>query len=275
MAKQTSGGKGTKNTPAAPQKSKGAAPIVKDKNGNIDPRYGKKIQKEQGVSKQPSTIKRGRGNPLTAAQPKVYSSKNAKDAAERRLKGTYTPSAVEKKKKGRNTGTGAGTLPAVAQPIIIEYNYNEDTGESTPSVVMIPERDVVNLATEEVDASTITNLLFENIGANELVKFVRNDTIEGLNPYYNVISNLTDIRRRFNPSDLISEQVTDVDSEGYSINIDNKIPDQDYLDAQGILDYVYIDDQTGDLVIHVVNMKDSETVEVQIDTNGTIYEVTN
>ena len=133
----------------------------------------------------------------------------------------------------------------------------------------------MNLATEDIDAATITNLLFENIGANELVKFVRNDTIEGLNPYYNIISNLSDIRRRFNPSDLISEQITDIDSEGYSINIDNKIPDQEYLDAQGITDYVYIDEATGDLVVHVVNMKDSETVEVQIDTNGTIYEVNN
>jgi len=151
----------------------------------------------------------------------------------------------------------------------------ESVGESVPSIVMIPERDVVNLATEDIDATTITNLLFENIGANELVKFVRNDTIEGLNPYYNIISNLSDIRRRFNPSDLISEQITDIDSEGYSINIDNKIPDQEYLDAQGITDYVYIDEATGDLVIHVVNMKDSETVEVQIDTNGTIYEVNN
>jgi len=196
----------------------------------------------------------------------------------------YKPPTTIKKPSGisinRNTGP---TKPAEAFPPLIVPPFNPGDGgggsglESVaePNVVMIPERDVVNLTSQDIDAATITNLLFENIGANELVKFVRNDTIEGLNPYYNIISNLSDIRRRFNPSDLISEQITDIDSEGYSINIDNKIPDQEYLDDQGITDYVYIDEATGDLVIHVVNMKESETVEVQIDTNGTIYEVNN
>jgi hypothetical protein len=62
-----------------------------------------------------------------------------------------------------------------------------------PQMVRVPERDVVSLAQETVSAETITNLLFENVGANELTKFVRHDTVEGINPYYDVISNLSDI----------------------------------------------------------------------------------
>jgi hypothetical protein len=258
-AKSTGGGGGAK--PSSPAK------IVKDSKGNIDPRYSKRIQQEQNKSTGTLAKMKNAVKINKAAQNRRAEDLRSR-AAVNDIKRPSTDTNKVKKKKGLKT-------PAEAVPIILEYSYNEDTGESTPSVVMVPERDVVNLATEDIDAATITNLLFENIGANELVKFVRNDTIEGLNPYYNIISNLSDIRRRFNPSDLISEQITDIDSEGYSINIDNKIPDQEYLDAQGITDYVYIDEATGDLVVHVVNMKDSETVEVQIDTNGTIYEVNN
>jgi hypothetical protein len=236
--------------------------------GNVSPKPSKPAVSSKPVNKDKpkevakSIIKKSDSNKVQMMQ-RAQVLKNAK------------PTTI---KKPSGQGKGKKT-PAEADPII-QYVYvggdtGESIGESAPSVVMIPERDVVNLATEDIDAATITNLLFENIGANELVKFVRNDTIEGLNPYYNIISNLSDIRRRFNPSDLISEQITDIDSEGYSINIDNKIPDQEYLDDQGITDYVYIDEATGDLVIHVVNMKESETVEVQIDTNGTIYEVNN
>jgi hypothetical protein len=36
---------------------------------------------------------------------------------------------------------------------------------------------------------------------------------------------------------------------------------------------VYFDNTTGDLVIEVINMSESEIVEVQIDTNGTIYRI--
>jgi hypothetical protein len=248
-AKSTGGGGSSKSNGAKGPIGKSSQPIKSGKsNGTLGP-----------------IVKKSDSNKVQMMQ-RAQKLKNAKPTD------IVKPSS---KGKGKGPGPGGAELPAKAPIIVYEYIYNEDTGESTPSVVMVPERDVVNLATEDIDAATITNLLFENIGANELVKFVRNDTIEGLNPYYNIISNLSDIRRRFNPSDLISEQITDIDSEGYSINIDNKIPDQEYLDAQGITDYVYIDEATGDLVVHVVNMKDSETVEVQIDTNGTIYEVNN
>jgi hypothetical protein len=39
-----------------------------------------------------------------------------------------------------------------------------------------------------------------------------------------------------------------------------------------LTDYLYID-TNGDFVIEVVNLKDSEIVEIEIDTSGTIFEV--
>lgn len=141
-------------------------------------------------------------------------------------------------------------------------------------LVRVPERDVVSLATTDVDAETITNLLFENIGSVELTKFVRHDTVEGVNPYYDIISNLSEVKRRFNPSSLISIQKPDSSNfDIYAIKLQDKIPDDQYLIQNNITDYVYFDSSNGDLIIEVVNMSESEVVEVQIDTGGTIYRI--
>jgi hypothetical protein len=159
--------------------------------------------------------------------------------------------------------------PAPPEPINTIKTYQE----RPPSPVRVPERDVVSLAQETVSAETITNLLFENVGANELTKFVRHDTVEGINPYYDVISNLSDIKRKFDPSNLISLQKNNSSFfDIYPIKLQDKIPSDAYLLENNLTDYLYID-TNGDLVIEVVNLKDSEIVEIEIDTSGTIFEV--
>jgi hypothetical protein len=168
--------------------------------------------------------------------------------------------------------TGKVVIPQIPPPPPPGPPVYDDNIPYTPPPVMVPERDVVNLAVEQLDSKTIENLLFENIGANELTKFVRHDTVQGNNPLYNIISNLSDIRRKFDPVDLISVQVPDSPFQGNSIDLNKKIPTEEYLQALGLTDYVYID-SNGDLIIEVVNMRDKEIVEVQIDSNGTIYEV--
>jgi len=154
------------------------------------------------------------------------------------------------------------------------YYYDDDFYyPGPPPPVRVPDRDVVNLATESIDAETIINLLFENIGANELTKFVRHDTVEGINPYYDIISNLSDIKRRFDPASLISLQKSNLSNfDIFPIKLQDKIPDEKYLEDNNLSEYVFFGDN-GDLIIEVVNMADSEIVEIQIDTSGTIYEI--
>jgi hypothetical protein len=261
MAKAKSGGGGG-GKPAP----KSAPKVSKDSKGNIDPRFGKKIQQEQGVLKTPRSP--GRGNPLTASKRGI-STNNL--FAYSYTKPFYAPIGVDKKRKKRGKQGGGETVPPPGPgPALPPFEPAEIS--FPPAPVMVPERDVVDLATEQLDSKTIENLLFENIGANELVKFVRHDTVEGNNPSYNIISNLSDIRRKFNPDELISVQVSDSPFRSNSINLNNKIPSDEYLEALGLTDYVYID-ESGNLVIEVVNMRDKEVIEVQIDSNGTIYEV--
>jgi len=234
---------------------------------------------------------RGGGKASPSSSPKVQELAKAVKKANTGVQGTKKPGTssnnlfaysytkpfynnnkkgIEKKKPKGRRGTTDVVLPPDPGPDL-DFSFSSDVSiESSP--VAVPERDVINLATEDLDSKVIENLLFENIGANELVKFVRHDTVEGNNASYNIISNLTDIRRKFNPTDLISVQIPDSPFVSNSINLSNKIPTQQDLDLLGIDNYVYIDDN-GNLIIEVVNMRDREVVEVQIDTNGTIYEV--
>ena len=172
----------------------------------------------------------------------------------------YNARILNKEKEG-DQGGGGGSEPIFELP------------PPPPQMVRVPERDVVSLAQETISAETIVNLLFENVGANELTKFVRHDTVEGINPYYDVISNLSDIKRKFDPSNLISLQKTTSSLfDIFPIKLQDKIPSDAYLLENNLTNFVYID-TNGDLVIEVVNLKDSEIVEIEIDTSGTIFEV--
>ena len=140
--------------------------------------------------------------------------------------------------------------------------------------IKIPDKDnVIALNNNNIDEATITALVFEKLGAVELTKFTRNDTVEGINPYYNIISNLSAIKKEFNPSDIISSQKSDTSLlNAFSIKLNTKIPGDRYLTDRGLDSYIYID-VDGNLVIELDNITSDELVEIEIDTNGTIVEV--
>lgn len=269
MARQTSGGKGNKNTPAASQP---APKITKDSKGNIDPRYGKKIQQEQGILK-PTTSK-GRGNPLSASKT---AEQIRNEQAAKILSKTYAVKDKKKKKKkdlkeDTNNNNNV-TLPLPGPP---DIGYEPYT--FTPTSIKVPDRDaVIALQKEGADQALITSVLFEQIGATELVKFVRNDTVDGFNPQYTVISNISDLKSKLDPSYLIAKQRSDTSIDnGFSIRLQDKVPSIDYLFENNIPNYIHFDPtvgQNGALVIELDNIDIDEIVEVEIDTNGTIVEV--
>ena len=121
-------------------------------------------------------------------------------------------------------------------------------------------------------------------------KVERHDTIEGINQRYSIISNLSEIRKKYE----VTKQLTIMDkfkplTSIYTIDIENKIPQEDYINLEDLkATYKYLDednqlvdrekgywyiDTNGDLVIELVNIEKNQQVEVLIDTNGTIYKV--
>jgi hypothetical protein len=207
-----------------------------------------------------------------------------------------SPPVIKNKSTGSGSGGGitpqsisARTLPATASridggggaPSVSIQSQPPRPQYIPPTLVKIPSRDVVDYQDADIPVELITNLLFENLGANELVKFERHDTIEGTNSTYDIISNLAGIKKEFDPSGLISRQKPDTSYfDIYNIKLEDKIPSQKYLqdnpkiDGSGQVnttDYVYID-SVGNLVVELVNMNIDELVELEIQSDGTIYE---
>lgn len=160
-------------------------------------------------------------------------------------------------------------------------------------VVKNPTRDITNLSSliPEESAETITRLLFEQFSAVELSQILTSNTIDGVDQQYSIISNLSDIRRRYNTTKqlTIMDKLAPIDAV-YAIDLISKIPGDDYILRNNLNNtYQYLDendglvtrekgniyiDTNGDLIIEFDNIYSDEMVQIQIDQNGTIYEVT-
>lgn len=163
------------------------------------------------------------------------------------------------------TSTGSAISPSN-----IRASYPTVPVQERQSIVKSPNKDVFNWQKEQYSASSIARLLFEQVGSIELINIARRDTIEGQNPYYSVISNLASIKKNFNPTTLISRQrVNETVFDNYTIDLNSKIPDQEYLDNNNIESFYYID-TNGDLVIELDNLADDERIELEIAESGTI-----
>jgi hypothetical protein len=139
-----------------------------------------------------------------------------------------------------------------------------------PPPVKIPDRDVLNFTRNEISATGIATLLFENVGAVEASILTRRDTVEGQNPYYTLISNLATIKTQYDATQLISRQKPNQSLfDVYSIDLSSKIPGDKYLRERNLENFFYIANN-GDLIIELDNVGPEENVQLQIAGGGTI-----
>lgn len=161
-------------------------------------------------------------------------------------------------------------------------------------VVKIPGRDVTNLANlvPVENADKINALFFNNMSALDLAQTLDARTIDGIEENYSIISNPSEIRKRYDASKnlTIMDKLAPI-SGVFDIDLNSKIPGEIYAINNNLnATYQYIDENNqlvtiqknnlyissnGDLVIEFDNIRDDEIIQVQIDSNGTIYEVTN
>jgi hypothetical protein len=115
----------------------------------------------------------------------------------------------------------------------------------------------------------MADLIFENIGGQELLSITRSDIVNGQKISYQPIKNLSAIQQQYNPNNILGLQQTDNKYfAGFPIKLENKIPEEgNGPDGNN----VYLN-EFGDLVIEFVNLSNDEQVETQISINGTIYE---
>lgn len=120
--------------------------------------------------------------------------------------------------------------------------------------VKISTPDIILLVDSPVGAEILTDLIFQNIGGVEIINIARSDIINGQNVTYQPIKNITSLFYQYNPQNILALQGTDKNYfKNFAINLSERLPEYPYI---------YIDDN-GDLVIEVINMLPSESVEVQ------------
>lgn len=146
----------------------------------------------------------------------------------------------------------------------------------TPPVVS-PATQAVRSATPEIilfDEPPISdeimiNLLFEDIGGEEILMLARTDTVDGQPIIYQPIKNLVSLNQQYNPQNILSLQgVSSVYFKNFPINLDYRIPN---VGNGPDGSYVYTDPTTGDLVVEAVNLESDEQVEIHIIKNSETF----
>jgi len=199
--------------------------------------------------------------------------------------------------KKEDTKGGGGTGKQEPNNVVVQppMDPTPDIPKQNPitdDVVRVAPRNVTDIASlvPQLNAEHIAKILFENVSAIELSIVERHDTIEGINQKYSIISNLAEVRKKYDTVKQLSimdkfKPLTSI----YTINIQDKIPQEDYIILENLdSTYQYLDennqivtrekgyyyiDTNGDLVIELINLEKNQQVEVLIDTNGTIYKV--
>lgn len=190
----------------------------------------------------------------------------------------------------------AARLAAIAEAArLAEIAARALRGSSDFGVVKNPTRDVLNISSlnPSKNAARLQRILWETMSATELSTVLRHDTVDGIRQRYQIISNLSELRKRYDATKQLS--ILDKSSLPYSefsIDLPSKIPDSSYISNNGLdSTYQYVDvdgvsvvevekgyvyvASNGDIVIELNNLLPSEIAQVQIDSDGTMYEVNN
>ena len=157
--------------------------------------------------------------------------------------------------------TTPSTIPTAMSPAAVQ---------PPPPPVKTAPIDTVLFDDESTPIEVMTDLIFENIGGHELINIARNDIVNGQQVSYQPIKNLSSIQQQYNPNNIVSLQSTsDKYFANFSIKLENKIP-QPGTGPSGA--HVYLDQNTGNMIIEAINLESDEQIQVEITTSGTIYE---
>lgn len=144
-----------------------------------------------------------------------------------------------------------------------QSDYTKAIKTATPDIIQFDDKSI------EENAEILVDLLFENIGGQELLTIARYDTVNGQEVSYQPIKNLNILQQEYNPNNLVRiQQTSDTIFANFPIKLNDKIP---VVGNGPNGENVYLGED-GSIVIEFVNLLSDEQIEVQITTDGTIYE---
>jgi hypothetical protein len=146
---------------------------------------------------------------------------------------------------------------------------NDDT-TPPPAPIKSAPIDTVLFNDEQVSAEIIADLLFENIGGQEILSIARHDTVNGQDVTYQPIKNLSAIQQQYSSETLVKIKSTAKDIFGnFPIDIQSKIPNV----GNGPGGSNYYLDADGNIILEFVNLENGQEIEVQITSSGTIESI--
>lgn len=152
-----------------------------------------------------------------------------------------------------NISTTASTpTPSPTPPVADSPKIDSTTTaikQATPDIIIFDE---------EIDPNFLTEAFFEEFGGTELINISRHDLINGDQVSYSPILNLNLIKQSFNSNNVIAIQSFQENETKYKIDLISRGVNTPYLDKQG------------NLVIEIDEVREDESIEVEISTSGTI-----
>jgi hypothetical protein len=135
--------------------------------------------------------------------------------------------------------------------------------------VKIATPDVMLYTVSDLEVQAINDILFENVGGQELISISRNDILSGQDIRVQPIKNLKSLGLKYNSKNIVSLPENSASFfNNFPIALENYLPNQ----ALGTkLSEV---DDNGNVVINFVNVPNGEQIEIQLFAGGNILDET-
>lgn len=143
------------------------------------------------------------------------------------------------------------------------------SGRKPIPAVKIATPDIMLNRDLDVPIEAMQQLGFQNLAARELIEVVRNDLVKGQNVNYKPVKNLSRLAFEYSPEKLVALQSSSkAFFDSFPINLNSYIPDTGTGPAGST---VYVDEETRDIVIDLINLDSDYQVEVQILSSGELF----
>ena len=159
----------------------------------------------------------------------------------------------------------AARLYALArQPVLLPIASREPVKHAAPGDILIDDN--------ELPIDLIIKLTLEKIGGIELISLVRHDTVNGQNIVYRPIENVSQLAIEYNPQNLVKmPNSSDSYFDNFSIKLDSHMPQTTNILPPTA---AYIDRNTENVIIELVNLKADYEIEVQMVSVGKVFDDT-
>jgi len=172
---------------------------------------------------------------------------------------------------GRTISGEVRFQPVRPFPDVPDIQKTKNLGSKAAVKVATP--DIILFNESAIPVDLMTDLLFEDIGGQEIISIARNDIVNGQEVSYNLIGNLNGLERRYNSKNIFSLPDTiEKYFSNFSIRFDTHVPENG-TGPNGERVYILTENtaisQRGDLIIDVINMETNERVDIEVLRSGT------